>query len=116
MSDVELNLHINVATFTEATRHVYVGALDAATAHLLTESRARVPVQYGDLYRSGAASVDDRLLMGAVSYDQPYAVRQHEELTYHHTQGEAKYLENALLEEADTLEAIIAAHLRVHFR
>jgi hypothetical protein len=52
-------------------------------------------------------------MTSAVSYDTPYAVRQHEELSYRHDPGRtAKYLEGPLREEKDTILAIIAAQVR----
>lgn len=46
-------------------------------------------------------------LTSHVSYDTPYAARQHEELDWHHEDGQAKYLEGPLLEhEGDLMKAI----------
>lgn len=82
-----------------------------ATNHVLQVSNQRVPNETGDLERSGRATVDD--LRGAVSYDTPYAVRQHEELTWRHSRGgRAKYLESALVDEAGTVRDIVAAQVR----
>ncbi|WP_371795981.1 hypothetical protein [Streptomyces sp. NBC_01718] len=84
-----------------------------AAEHVLTESRRRVPIEEATLERSGVATVDEANLTAAVSYDTPYAVRQHEELQYRHDAGRtAKYLERPLIEEADTATAIIAAQVR----
>jgi hypothetical protein len=82
-----------------------------ATEHLLGASRARVPIEEATLERSGKTSQEDttRGVIGAVSYDTPYAARQHEELTYRHDPGRtAKYLEGPLLEEAATMAGLIA--------
>lgn len=87
--------------------------LALAMEHLLTESRKQVPIEEGTLERSGTAVVDEQNLVGAVSYDTPYAVRQHEELGWQHDEGrKAKYLEDPHREEADTMHAIIAAQIR----
>jgi hypothetical protein len=72
-----------------------------------------VPIEEATLERSGVVSVDESSMTSAVSYDTPYAVRQHEELSYRHDPGRtAKYLEGPLREEKDTILAIIAAQVR----
>jgi hypothetical protein len=87
--------------------------LRLAAEHLLAESRALVPIEEATLERSGVASVDEGDLTAAVSYDTPYAVRQHEELTYRHDAGrQAKYLETPARTEADTMLDLIAAQVR----
>lgn len=96
--------HIRAA----AVRGVRVGG-----EHLLQVSRERVPIEEATLERSGVVSVDESSMTSAVSYDTPYAVRQHEELSYRHDPGRtAKYLEGPLREEKDTILAIIAAQVR----
>ncbi|MFF3353382.1 hypothetical protein ACFYWN_12155 [Streptomyces sp. NPDC002917] len=97
----------------DAMREGSVQGVRLAAEHVLTESRRRVPIEEATLERSGVASVDEGALTAAVSYDTPYAVRQHEELTYRHDSGRsAKFLERVLIEEADTATAIIAAQVR----
>ena len=72
-------------------------AVEEVADLVLNEATTRVPLEYGDLQDSGKVSVDAENLQAAVSYDTPYAVRQHEDMTYRHDAGrEAKYLENAL--------------------
>lgn len=68
------------------------GVRDCAN-FLLDESRKQVPIDTGALSRSGAIDVNG--LKATVSYDTPYAVRQHEGVTYTHQRGrKAKYLED----------------------
>lgn len=96
-----------------ATRQGAAHGLRLAAEHVLAESRRRVPIEEATLERSGTATVDESTLTAAVSYDTPYAVRQHEELNYRHDAGRtAKYLELPLAEEADTVGEIIAAQVR----
>lgn len=62
---------------------------------LLSHALDRTPFSEGDLRQSGMASADG--LRGAVSFNTPYAVKQHEELSYVHPNGgEAKFLEKAV--------------------
>jgi hypothetical protein len=91
-----------------ALRGVRLGA-----EHLLQVARSRVPIEEGTLERSGVVSVDESAITAAVSFDSPYAVRQHEELDYRHDAGrEAKYLEKPLHEENGVITGIIAAEVR----
>lgn len=97
----------------EAARAGAVRGLALAAEHLLAESRAVVPKEETTLERSGVASVDAGELTAAVSYDTPYAARQHEELTWRHQPPQiAKYLEIPLGEEAETIKAKVAAEIR----
>lgn len=99
------------------TRAGALRGLRLSAEHVLQVSRARVPIEEATLERSGAATVEESDLTAAVSYDTPYAVRQHEELDYRHDAGRtAKYLEGPLTEEAGTVAAIIAAELRRSLR
>ena len=88
-----------------------------AAEHVLAESRKRVPIDEGTLERSGAAVVDEAELTAGVSYDTPYAVRVHEDMTARHAPGRsAKYLESVLPEQARMVEALIAAQVRRSMR
>ena len=72
---------------------------------IVTESKERfVPVRWGALRASGhtlrpvtKAGVVE-VAMGFGGPSAPYAWRQHENLAYHHTVGQAKYLEKPTLE------------------
>jgi len=90
-------------------RYATMDGLELAAEHLLQVSSSLVPHEEGDLERSGEVSRDDRLQAVAVSYDRPYAVRQHEDMTLHHDDGRrAKYLEEPMSTEKDTMLALIA--------
>ena len=97
------------ATIHAAAMH----GLDLAAEHLLQVSTQLAPHEEGDLARSGEVSKDDSTRKAAVSYDRPYAVRQHEELTWRHDAGkQAKYLEDPMNRERDTLLSLITGPLR----
>jgi hypothetical protein len=101
---------------TAASRRIREGAargLHLAAEHVLGKINDVVPLDEAALQRSGTASVDPPSLMAMVSYDTPYAVRQHEELTWRHAPGRtAKYLENSLNAARPEVAALIAAELR----
>ncbi|MCY1141380.1 hypothetical protein OWR29_25560 [Actinoplanes sp. Pm04-4] len=83
--------------------------LELAAEHLLQVSTELAPLEEGDLARSGAVTADKGVGVVAVSFDRPYAVRQHEDMTLRHDAGKkAKYLEDPMHDEADIMLALIA--------
>ncbi|QMU22893.1 hypothetical protein [Gordonia rubripertincta] len=80
---------------------------------LLEESNRLAPIETGDLIRSGNTAVDSE--EAAVGYNTPYAIRQHEDLSYRHDSGrEAKFLEKALNRNADRIIDTVADEIREH--
>lgn len=109
----QVRLDWHGARVREAEHAGAVKGLRKAAEHLLGESRQQVPLEEATLERSGTTSVDAGQLQAAVSYDTPYAVRQHEELTYRHDAGrKAKYLEDPFRDQMDTMRDLIAADIR----
>lgn len=83
-----------------------------AAEHLRTQAVRQAPVDEGDLRRSASAVNLSGLglIQAAVTFNRPYAVRQHEELGYRHPKGgKAKYLEDPMNSEAATMLRIISA-------
>jgi len=110
-------LKLNVGAIRQAERAGAIKGLQKAAEHLLEVSRELVPIEEGTLERSGVASVDEAELRAAVSYDTPYAVRQHEDLTLKHDEGrQAKYLEEPMNTERSTMLDIVAAEIRRSLR
>jgi hypothetical protein len=96
-----------------ALRDASMDGLELAAEHLLQVSSSLVPHEEGDLERSGEVSRDDAQRAVAVSYDRPYAVRQHEDLSLRHDAGrKAKYLEGPMNTERQTMLELIAAQAR----
>ena len=94
-------------------RDAQVRGLTLAAEHLLQVSRGEVPIEEGTLERSGTATVDAEARSAAVAYDTPYAARQHEDLTFRHDDGrKAKFLEDPLNAERETMLELIAAEQR----
>jgi len=88
-----------------------------AMEYLLSEANVGVPLDEGILERSGVAQVDRSTLHGIVSYDTPYAVRQHEDLTARHAPGRhAKWLELALQRNRANLPRIVQKQIRLATR
>lgn len=104
---------INLSIAVDAVLAHRRRALLLALEHLLGASRQLVPHEEGTLERSGRVIVADDGSLGAVTYDTPYAVRQHEDLSMRHDPGRsAKYLERPMTTERAVLLAIIATELR----
>lgn len=84
-----------------------------AAEHLLGVANEKVPIEEATLLRSGTVSTDPGKLTAAISYDTPYAARQHEDMSLRHDSGRtAKWLENAMNAERATAAEIIAATIR----
>lgn len=82
---------------TRKTREAAAEGLFEIAEDLLKESGAIVPLHEGELQNSGETSIDRDKLEATVSYDMPYAVRQHEDRKLKHPNGrKAKYLETPL--------------------
>lgn len=90
--------------------------LALAGEEVLGQANEIVPIEEGDLARSGAVSVDQKGLRAAISYSEKYAVRQHEDLTLRHKNGRrAKYLESTITANKEATAEIIAAAIRGEF-
>lgn len=91
-----------------AARGMYVGG-----EHVLGVSNERVPLEEGDLARSGGVSQSDDGKITAISYDTDYAVKQHEDESLQHDEGRtAKFLENTLASEKDVVLDIVARAIK----
>ncbi|MFD6421552.1 hypothetical protein [Streptomyces sp. NPDC060198] len=106
-------LRLDLPQVESALRPAAARGAYLAAEYVLGESQAVVPLDEAALSRSGTASVDEASLTGAVSYDSPYAVVQHERLDFRHAPGrQAKYLEQPLNAARRQVAAIVAAELR----
>lgn len=77
-------------------------------ANILGESQKLVPVDTGTLQRSGHITTDTGLNITTISYDTPYARKQHEDPTLNHPKGgQAKYLEQPFNEKAGEFENFV---------
>lgn len=90
-----------------------LAALSDAGEYLLEEANRTAPIEEGTLIGSGAVTLDKRRLKAIVSYDTPYAVRQHEDTRLRHAPGRrAKWLEHTAREERRNITRFIATKLR----
>lgn len=103
--------------WTSRGRRRAARGVELALEHVLEQSNRIVPLDDGVLERSGRVAVDEQHLTGVITYDTPYAVRQHEELSWKHAPGrQAKYLETAMNNNRDTALRIMANEVRIWLR
>ncbi len=82
-----------------------------AMEHIRGVSAALTPEDTGHLVGTGDVQVTGD--EASLTYDGPYARRQHEELTWvHPKKGQAKYLEQPMNTERDTALGIVAKTIR----
>lgn len=74
------------------------------------EAVLRAPKETGVLRNSSYTEAEGNEAI--VAFDTPYAVKQHEELGYHHQDGEAKYLENACIAKKEVVAHVIAESIK----
>lgn len=80
-------------------------------AKLLDDSDQIVPIEDGDLVESGDTEVVGN--RGEVFYDSDHAIKQHEDLEYKHPRGgQAKFLENALTNNAAAIVETMCEPIR----
>ncbi|WP_030149414.1 HK97 gp10 family phage protein [Mycetocola saprophilus] len=91
-----------------------VVGLNRAGERLKAVAVSNAPIEDGPLRQSGAVTpASDGDLEVTVSFNTPYAVRQHEELGWSHPRGgRAKYLEGPLKENEAELVAIMQKPIR----
>ena len=101
----------STAGFDAHRRQVLERTVSDATEFLLEQSNRTAPIEENVLIGSGTPTVEvsgDRY-RGVVSYDTPYAVRQHEDTRLNHDPGRrAKWLERTAQEEATRLAGFLA--------
>lgn len=103
----------NRGVITAAERRAAGQAVVEVAEDALTESNDRVPYEEGALARSGEVHAFPEQRRAAITYDTPYAVKQHEDPTLRHPrQGEHHWLENTVESNAERYFEHIAARIR----
>ena len=93
------------------------GSIWAEANDIMTRSRPLVPVDQGTLRASGTVNRPNitgtrvTVSFGYGGAASAYAVIQHERMDYHHTVGQAKYLEQPVLEAQRGLESRLGARI-----
>lgn len=95
MSKVKFHVKIDTRLIQDRVKFGSKRATWMALDHLATVSKQQVPLDKGPLQNSCYVDVNEDGSEGTVSYDTPYAVKQHENTWYLHQRGrKAKYLED----------------------
>lgn len=74
---------------------------------ILGEAKKQVPVDTGTLMRSGTVEENEGEKSFTISFNTPYAMRQHE----HHS-SKSKYLERPFLENKPKLQGLVDRELK----
>lgn len=97
----------------QQARNLAMQGVAKAAEHLRGESQRQVPHDEGILEATATVTLFPGEIAATVSYDTPYAARQHEELTWRHQAGrKAKYLEDPHRAERETMMRLISATIR----
>lgn len=110
---------IDPSKITDGVRSGAHQGMSEAMLHLETEANKSVPHDEGTLERSSDTGVEDNPngVTGSVSYDTPYAPKQHEDLALHHDgKGRAKWLELTMAEQRKVMGQIVASRIREALR
>jgi hypothetical protein len=84
-------------------------ALADSGENLLEEANKTIPIDTGTLQRSGKVTYDKASRTVVISYDTPYAARQHEDTRLRHANGRrAKWLERTFNEQRQSVLQYIA--------
>lgn len=95
-----------------AIRRAQIEGLELGGELVLDASNRLVPLEEGTLERSGRVTSNGKDTV-AISYDTPYAVRQHEDMTLRHPNGrQAKFLEVAMHKSRAKVLAIVARKIK----
>lgn len=98
---------------TEGMRKAAALAVVEVAEDALTEANDRAPLDEGDLVRSAEVVPHPEQTAASITYDTPYAIRQHEDSTLNHPrQGEAHWLERVVEENAPRYFQWIADRIR----
>jgi hypothetical protein len=92
-----------------------VRGLDVFGEHVIGDSQQLCPVDTGALKASGTtlpAEANGTKLSKTIGHNVNYAAAVHERLDQHHDQGQAKFLETAIRNNAPKMKDFIAAEVK----
>ena len=104
------NFRSNIRNVERQIRAKTIEAMDKIVNDLTRRSKQLAPLDTGDLRGAGTGDVDTigDNIVGTVTFDKPYAMRQHEDMSFNHPKGgQAKYLEQPLNENRDRYKEFI---------
>lgn len=109
--DALVSIAVNIAVDDKKAKDAAMKALLAEAIILKGRSQALCPVDSGTLRNSCVVEQhSDYVVVGYGGAASSYAAKQHEDLSLHHSVGQAKYLEQPATEmEEEIQEAVIKA-------
>lgn len=110
---MESDFGVYLDELDDRLRGAEVIALGRGMEHIRTVATPLVPFREGDLRGSADITIHERVGDGAstvaeIYYPGPYARNQHYSLDFRHTQGQALYLEQPMITEAEIVLNIIS--------
>lgn len=97
----------------QIVRRAALEALRDGAEAILTEAIDEAPIDTGTLRRSGTVTDAPSEEAVYVSFNTPYAVKQHEELAYRHPHGgKAKYLEDPFNRLKSKIQKLVGIHVK----
>lgn len=107
---IDWSIRLDLDRVAEAATRTAPTAAGKAMEHIRGVAVALTPYESGDLAASATVTVEGN--EATVTFDGPYARRQHEELTWRHEKGQAKFLEQPMNTEKNTALGIVAKEIR----
>ncbi len=92
-----------------------VKAVDLFADRVVGKSQGLAPIDLGNLEDSGFAEKAEFTgtdIVAVVGFNTEYAAAVHERLDAHHDEGQAKYLEAAMNQEAHKLKPFVEAEMK----
>ncbi len=111
---MKATVRLDATAVMAGTRAAAARAVTDAAEYLLEEANRTAPIEEATLIGSGhvgKATAHD--LVATVSYDTPYAVRQHEDTRLRHDPGRrAKWLQHTFREQQPRILAYLADRMK----
>ena len=104
--------------FGARAEHAMRGILYREGESIMSGAKKQVPVETGTLRNSGFVELPEEssgtlsVTIGFGGAAAPYALRQHEDLTFHHKEGNAKFLALPFYAAKPTMDGRFAAELK----
>lgn len=108
---------VNIGIDNETLNRAAMKALKAQAVILKGKSQALCPVESGTL--KGSCVIEEHensIVVGYGGAASSYAAIQHENMSFSHTVGQAKYLEQPATEMEDEIKAAVAQAVKEAFR
>lgn len=117
-------LHKKLLLARKELRQGMAAGVTAVGENIRTNSMGRVPVDLGVLRASHYVTEPESVEVGRPTLKvgcgggpaKPYAVIQHERLDFKHSEGEAKFLENAAKEESEGAAKVMGKYAKAYLR